>query len=76
MNNIEIGRYGTDEAKDLTTGKGFSGWISGENNDGRGWILWLDETGQPACFFGNREPDGIVHGPMVRLTAGVEEVCA
>jgi hypothetical protein len=75
MNNIEIGRYGADEAKDLRTGKGFSGWISGEDNDGRGWILWLDEYGRPSCFFGRRDLDGIVHGPMVRLAPGAEEVC-
>lgn len=69
MRNIEIGRYGASEAKDLTTGRGFSGWISGEDNDGRGWIFWLDENGRPVVFFGNREPSGAVLEPRVHLVA-------
>lgn len=77
MRNIEIGRYGADEAKDLTTGMGFSGWISGEDNDGRGWILWLDETGRPCVYFGNREPSGAVLEPRVHLVEpAAEQVCA
>ena len=77
MRNIEIGRYGAAEAKDLTTGRGFSGWISGEDDTGRGWILWCDESGRPVVFFGNREPSGAVVEPRVHLVdppAG--QVCA
>lgn len=60
MRNIEIGRYGAAEAKDLRTGKGFTGWISGEDNEGTGWIMWLDENGRPVVYFGNRGPSGTV----------------
>lgn len=67
MGNIEIGRYGADEAKDLRTGKGFSGWISGEDDDGRGWIFFLDETGRPIVYFGSREYSGGVLEPRIHL---------
>lgn len=69
MRNIEIGRYGADEAKDLRTGRGFSGWISGEDNDGHGWIMWMDENGRPCVYFGNREPSGaVIDGSRIHLT--------
>lgn len=67
MRNIEIGRYGADEAKDLTTGKGFSGWIAGEDNDGKGWILFCDENGRPIVYFGSREWTGAVLEPRIHL---------
>lgn len=67
MRNIQIGRYGACEAKELTTGKGFAGWISGEDETGRGWIMWLDEVGRPVVFFGNRASSGSVLEPCVHL---------
>lgn len=76
MHNIEIGRYGAEHAKNLLTGKGFSGWISGEDNAGNGWTLWLDETGRPVVYFGNREPSGAVLEPRVHLVEPrAEQVC-
>jgi hypothetical protein len=80
MGNITIGRYGADEAKNLETGRGFSGWISGEDEAGKGWIFWLDETGRPIVYFGDREPSGAVLEPRVHLVEPpaecVSEPCA
>jgi len=76
MQNVNIDRYPADHAKNPETGKGFSGSISGTDDTGNGWIMWLDEAGRPSCFFGRRDPDGIVHGPMVRLEPGAEQICA
>lgn len=80
MSNITIGRYGADEAKDLETGHGFSAWIEGADDHDQRWILWLDETGRPCTYFGEREPDGACIGepvqlaptPLERMLAGAE----
>lgn len=69
MSNITVGRYGPDEAKDLMTGKGYSAWISGEDDNGAGWIFWLDESVRPAVYFPNREPSGAVIEPQIPLVA-------
>ena len=76
MQNITISRYPAEHAKNLETGKGFSGDISGEDDNGRRWIMWLDETGRPIVFFGNREADGAVLEPRVHLVEPpAEQVC-
>lgn len=68
MSNITIGRYGPNEAKNLETGHGFSAWIEGCDDNGAGWIFWLDETGRPAVYFPNRAESGAVLGPQIELT--------
>ena len=76
MQNITIERYPAEHAKDLVTGKGFGGHISGTDDTGRGWIMWLDENGRPIVYFGNREPSGAVLEPRVFLTEpAAEQVC-
>ncbi len=67
MQNITIERYPDDHAKDVETGKGFAGAISGQDDTGRGWILWLDGTGRPCVYYGDREPSGAVLGDPVDL---------
>jgi hypothetical protein len=69
MQNITIERYGADEAKDLTTGNGFSACIYGQDDTGEGWIFWLNETGRPCVYFPNREPGGAVLEPRIPLLA-------
>lgn len=68
MSNITIGRYGPTEAKDLAAGKGFSAWIEGHDDDGNGWIFWLDEKGRPNQYYGSREESGAVTGNPVLLS--------
>lgn len=72
MQNITIERYADDEAKDLTTGKGFSACIYGSDDNGAGWIFWLDETGRPAVYFPNREPSGAILDPQIELTPATD----
>jgi hypothetical protein len=67
MSNITIGRYGKDEAKNLEAGRGFSAWIEGTDDDGAGWIFWLDEKGRPVVYYGQREESGAVKGLPVTL---------
>lgn len=69
MSNITIGRYAPEDAKDLETGHGYSAWIEGEDDHGQSWILWLDETGRPCAYYGEREPDGACTGEPVRLAS-------
>lgn len=69
MQNITIERYGEHEAKDLSTGRGFSACIYGQDDAGAGWIFWLDESGRPAVYFPNREPSGAVMEPQIPLVA-------
>lgn len=77
MQNITIERYPAEMAKDLVNGRGFSGCISGIDDAGKGWILWLDETGRPIVYFGNREESGAVLEPRVHLVEpAAEQVCA
>jgi hypothetical protein len=76
MQNITIDRYPADHAKNLETGKGFAGHIAGTDDNGRHWIMWLDETGRPVVFFGNREASGAVLEPRVDLVeSAAEQVC-
>lgn len=80
MQNITIERYGEDEAKNLETGKGFSACIYGQDDNGAGWIFWLDETGRPTEYYPNREESGAVLEPRIHLTGppaeGATERCA
>jgi len=76
MSNITIGRYDADEAKSLETGRGFSAWIEGTDDNGAGWVFWLDETGRPIVYFGSREASGAVLEPRVHLVEPpAEQVC-
>lgn len=67
MSNVTIGRYAPDEAKNNLTGKGFSAWIEGVDDDGRGWVFWLNERGRPCVYYGDREEGGAVLGDPVML---------
>jgi hypothetical protein len=66
MSNITIGRYGPNEAKDAD-GHGFSAWIEGTDDTGKSWILWLDETGRPCTYYGDREQSGACIGERIDL---------
>jgi hypothetical protein len=69
MQNITIERYADWEAKNSETGRGFSACIYGQDDAGQGWILWLDETGRPCVYYGDREADGAVTGGQIDLIA-------
>lgn len=63
MQNITIGRYADPDST------GYAGWVEGLREDGTRWILWLDESGSPACYWGQRSADGSVVGDPTTLTA-------
>jgi hypothetical protein len=67
MKRITIERYNR-EAHNTPNGWSYSGLISGETNDGRRWIMWLDEDGAPAVYWPERESDGAVVGEPITLT--------
>ncbi|AHH20825.1 hypothetical protein NONO_c60490 [Nocardia nova SH22a] len=80
MHNITIGRYngaeGTatrvrcDERGNELSRESFkahAGWIEGVRDDGSTWIMYLDGSGSPECFWPRRESDGAVIGDPVRL---------
>ena len=62
MNNITIGRYkpcGHELPENVTdVADVFDGWIEGVRDDGSSWIMWLDATGNPVCFYGKRDDGG------------------
>lgn len=60
MQRIEIGRYPDSSS-------GYAGYIEGTRDDGSEWIMWLDEAGSPALFYGQREEGGGVIGDPVAL---------
>ncbi|WP_131828895.1 hypothetical protein [Mycolicibacterium conceptionense] len=61
MQRIEIGRY-------PVPAEGWAGYVEGTRDDGSTWVMFLDESGSPAQFYGRREPDGAVVGDPVVLT--------
>lgn len=80
MQNITIGRYKQDEgvftrvhhdADGVEIGreqvKAYAGWVEGVRDDGTSWIMWLDASGGPECYWGRREPGGAVVGDSVSL---------
>lgn len=62
MQRITIERYPDSEQL------GYAGFIEGTRDDGSTWIMWLDDAGSPAVFWGQREPDGAVIGEGVDLS--------
>ena len=47
---------------------GCAGQIEGETDDGRRWILFMDEHGAPEVFWPKRAEDGAVVGRSVDLS--------
>ncbi|ABE67900.1 hypothetical protein PLEIONE_190 [Mycobacterium phage Pleione] len=83
MKRVTIGRYNTMAPEDLPVAHivaaqrggslkditdSYTGYIEGETDDGRSWILFLDENGAPEIFWAKRGKDGEVFGPPVDLT--------
>lgn len=66
MSNITIGRY--DNPPPIgPDGGAWSGWIEGEDSDGKSWILYLNGAGRPALYWPTREESGAVEGEPVAL---------
>ena len=61
MKRITIERY--KNASEM----GSAGLIEGETDDGRRWILFLDESGAPKVFWPERDEDGGVVGDGIQL---------
>lgn len=47
--------------------RGSAGLIEGETDDGRRWIMFLDELGSPDVFWPDRDDSGAVQGAPVLL---------
>lgn len=65
--NINIGRYPSNEDP-----RAPGGWIEGARDDDSGWIMFLDGTGSPICYWADRETwanGGGVIGDSVILPA-------
>jgi hypothetical protein len=56
MQNVHIDRYPADHSS-------FAGHISGTNDTGKRWIMWLDGDGTPVVFFSHWDEDDMVHDP-------------
>ena len=74
MRRISIERYKATEPYSLPDGTPvtsitdwFSGLVEGERDDGTTWIMWLDDKGSPALFWGDRDPSGAVIGDPILL---------
>jgi hypothetical protein len=73
MQNVHIDRYPADHAKNPDTGKGFAGHISGTDDTGNRWIMWLDEKGTPVVFFAHWDENDDVHEPYDLIPMPVGE---
>ncbi|WP_065286786.1 hypothetical protein [Mycolicibacter kumamotonensis] len=62
MKRISIERYKNPAET------GSAGLIEGETDDGRRWIMFLDEQGAPQLFWPERGEDGAVVGAGMSLT--------
>lgn len=61
MKRISIERY--PNATELDS----AGLIEGESDDGRRWIIFMDEKGAPELYWPDRDPDGGVRGKPTTL---------
>lgn len=72
MSNITIGRYDTasqisPEGVETPLTGTWSGWVEGEDRDGKSWIFYLDGAGRPSLYWPERGESGAVVGEPVKL---------
>lgn len=53
---------------------GYAGTISGETDDGRKWVMFLDANGAPDVFWPERDDDGTVRGQGIDLGTKVRSM--
>lgn len=87
MKRITIGRYTKPdldveaippnvvrEDGDYDITEHFSGWIEGETDDGKSWIMWIDAQGHPKVFWPERDEHGAVVGD-VGINLSTDPLC-